>query len=65
MQLFGITDTDHQVRMRQIELNHQKAMKSIQTQSELESAQHQAIMIRIKQLDATVGDLGKLDAVYK
>ena len=57
----GILDKEHEARMKEIEINHQNAMKSIQTQSELESAQHKAIMTRIIQQKNTIEESGKLD----
>ena len=47
--------------MKEIEANHKNAMKSIQTQSELESDQHKAIMTRIIQQRNIVEESGKLD----
>lgn len=47
--------------MKQIEIDHQKAMKSIQTQAELESAKHQSIMTRIQQQSDNVEQSGKIN----
>jgi len=54
-------DSEHEARMKEIEANHKNAMKSIQTQSELESDQHKAIMTRIIQQRNIVEESGKLD----
>lgn len=61
LQSIGIHDREHEARMKEIQSNHQNAMKSIQTQSELESAQHKAIMTRIIQQRNTFEESGKLD----
>ena len=47
--------------MRQIEINHQNTMKSIQAQSELETAKHEAMMKRITEQSNTVQESGKID----
>ena len=61
LQSTGLLDREHEARMKEIQSNHQNAMKSIQTQSELESAQHKAIMTRIIQQRNTFEESGKLD----
>ena len=60
LQFTGIDD-EHQTRMRQIELDHQTAMKSIQTQSEIETVKHEAMMKRIMEQSNNVQKSGKID----
>ena len=61
LQSIGIHDREHEARMKEIKTNHKNAMKSIQTKSELESAQHKAIMTRIIQQRNIFEESGKLD----
>ena len=60
----GIIDVGHEARMEAIKANHLNAMKSLQTQSELESAKHKDIMERLEQQSILVGESNKLDVSH-
>ena len=47
--------------MKQIKIDHQNVMKSIQTQDKLDSDKHQAIMTRLQQQSDNVERSGKID----
>ena len=45
-------DREHEAKMKEIELNHKKAMAELQTQTDLENEKHNEIMKQIeKQTD--------------
>ena len=57
----GLVDPEHEARMKEIEKNHQNALKAIQIQSEIETAKHESIMTRIANESKTIDQSGKLD----
>ena len=59
--MIGEHDGEHKARMKNLERDHKRKMRSVQKQANSERSEHNTMMARIKEQSRKVEQTGRLD----